>query len=199
MVAVARDVLAAGPDLPLSHPERARLDTLRRPEDRDGFVAARLLARRLLAAHLRTTPREVRITQVCGRCGGPHGRPIVVGGGAHVGWAHSGGLVAVVVDDAPCAVDLEVLVPDRDTTPPLHALTDAERAWLVGQPDPQRAFAELWVRKEVLVKLGDTTLDDLAEVDVLGSLDGAPVRGRVLRGLATDRVDVVGAWCTTAP
>lgn len=198
VVAVAREVLAAGPALPLSAADRQRVDALRRPEDRDAFLAARLLARTLLADHLGTTPREVRVSQVCERCGGPHGRPHVVGGGAHVGWTHGGGLVAVLVADAPCAVDLEVLVAGPSPAPPSDALTADERAWVAAQADPRRAFTELWVRKEVLVKLGGTTLGDLGGVDVLASLHDRPVLGRSLRPLETDRADVVGAWCVQA-
>ena len=195
VVAAAAEVLAgvADPDRLLDDAELARARRLRRPADRADYVAARLLARRLVADHAGLDPGEVRFTQTCATCGGPHGRPRVVGSDVHVGWSRSTGLVAVVVADTPCAIDLESLPALRGHDLPLDALGPAERSWLAGQPDPHDAFARLWVRKEVLVKLGLITLDDLATADVLPSLDGEPVLGHPLVALATAPYDAVAA------
>lgn len=195
-IAAAADVLAgvADPDRLLTDSERSRAARFRRPADRDDYVAARLLARTLVAEHAGVGPDAVRFAQVCATCGGPHGRPRVVGLHVHVGWSRSSGVVAVVVADTPCAIDVESLAPLRVRDVPLAALHPAERAWLAHQPDRHAAFARLWVRKEVLVKLGVLTLDDLADVDVTPSFEGATVLGHLLHGLDPGPHDAVVAW-----
>jgi 4'-phosphopantetheinyl transferase len=158
--------------------------------------AARTLAARLVAQH--TGLPDVRFTQVCAECGGPHGRPRVVGGDAHVGWSRSSGGVAAVVADVPCAIDVESLGPLRTASLPLDLYPAAERAWVVAHADPVRAFARLWVRKEVLVKLGDVSLDAALGLDVRASLAGEPVLGRTLVELDATAYDAVVAWGTGA-
>ncbi len=193
-VARSDDVLVAGP-----RPTDDEVAGSRRRQheaDRRDRLAARVLARRLVAEHTGRDADEIRLAQVCAVCGGPHGRPTVVGGGAHVGWSHTAGVVAVVVADDPCAIDLESLVRLRRQPPALETLSHHEHDWAARQPDPVRAFAELWVRKEVLVKLGDVTLDEALALDVRASLEGRPVLGRRLVPLAeTATYDAVGAWC----
>lgn len=193
VVAASYDVLAGGPVVVLSAAEQERWARLEQQVDRDAFVAARLLARVLAGQVLGVAPEDVAFTQVCEDCGGPHGRPRVVGHDLHVGWSHSDGLVAATVDAAPCAVDVQVVAPLRGGAPPLGVLGAAERAWLAGQADEPAALATLWVRKEVLVKLGDTTLDALPTVDVLPSLTGQPVLGRVLATVDVGDLDAVAA------
>ena len=192
-MAASYDVLAAGPDVPLSPAEQDRAAALTREADRADFVAARLLARVLVARHLGGEAAEVRFAQTCERCGGPHGRPQVVGGGVHVGWAHSAGVVASTVDVVPCAVDVQSVAALRGGVLPLGVLAAAERAWLDAQPDRPRSFAELWVRKELLVKLGDLTIDGASRVDVTPALAGAPVLGRTLVAVDTGGLDAVAA------
>ena len=159
-----------------------------------GPAAARLLAERLVAT--RTGVADVQLAQTCPACGGPHGRPQVVGAAAHVGWSRSTGVVAAVVADRPCAIDVESLPALRAAPLPLDLYGPGERAWVLAQDDPVRAFARLWVRKEVLVKLGDATLDEALGVDVLASLTGDPVRGRTLVELDATSYDAVAAWGT---
>jgi 4'-phosphopantetheinyl transferase len=192
VVTTAAEVLAAGPDLPLTADEHDRADAFHRRCDRDTFVAARLLTRTIVARHVGTGPLDVRLVQVCEQCGGPHGRPRVLGhDDVHVGWSHSGDLVAAVVDVVPCAIDIESLVSSRDRDLPPESLTDPERAWLDRQPDHHRAFAALWVRKEVLVKLGLTDLDEALAVDVIPSFDGLPVLGATLVAVDAGAHDAV--------
>lgn len=157
-----------------------------------GPEAARRLAARLVAT--RTGRPDVRLTQTCTECGGPHGRPVVVGGGAHVGWSRSAGVVAAVAADRPCAIDVEALAPLRTQGVPLDLYPAPEQTWIRTQPDPVRAFARLWVRKEVLVKLGDVTLDEALALDVRDSLAGRPVLGRTLVELDATAYDAVAAW-----
>lgn len=197
VLATAAEVLAAGPELLPTPDERARARAFDRRSDRDAWIAARLLARTLVARHVGTHAGDVRLAQTCARCGGPHGRPRVVGyDDVHVGWAHSGDLVAAVVDDAPCAIDIESLPALRIRDLPLAVLTDAERTWLDSQTNRHRGFAELWAAKEVLVKLGRTDLDGALAVDVTPSFDGLPVLGVMLHGLDPGPHDAVAAWAS---
>ena len=103
------------------------------------------------------------------------------------------GLVAVAVADTPVAIDLESLTPLRERDVPLGSLAPAERAWLADQPDVPEAFARLWVRKEVLVKLGALALDEVGGVDVTPSFDGSPVLGHELLAVAAGTHDAVAA------
>lgn len=97
----------APPDPPwLSSGERARLVALRDDADRQRFVAARALLRRVVGDVAGCAPAEVVLHQTCARCGGPHGRP-VVGHGLEVSMTHAGGLVAVAVARSPVGIDLE--------------------------------------------------------------------------------------------
>jgi phosphopantetheinyl transferase len=156
--------------------------------------AAPALARRLVTRLTGTT--DARFTQACAECGGPHGRPQVVGGGGHVGWSRSDGLVAAVAADVPCAVDVESLARLRTTPLPLDLYPPGERAWVAAQDDPVRAFARLWVRKEVLVKLGGVSLDEALGLDVRASLAGEAVLGRTLVELDATAYDAIAAWGT---
>lgn len=157
---------AAGPgdhDL-LDDVERAALGRLRRPADRDRYVAAHAHRRRLVAAHLGVPARHVRFTPAaCPLCGGPHGRPVVAGGGVEVSLSRTSDLVAVALAPAVVGVDVEALdraVGIRDLESALHP---AERATV---PD-RTAALRLWVRKEAYLKGRGTGLGvDPAGVDV---------------------------------
>lgn len=140
-VALSSELLAAHPDAQslLGADERARLAALRRREDQDDFVAARVLVRTLLVAESAVPLRAVRIRQECARCGGPHGAPQT--DGAFLSWAHSSGVVAAAVSDQPVGIDVE----------PLGAAVPVLDGRL-------RDVAE-WVRLEAIVKTGRIDLD----------------------------------------
>ena len=172
---VARfEPVGGSPDLGLlTAAERARRERFVHARDRDAYAAAHLLARSCVAAFAGIAPGEVRFRQCCERCGGPHGRPVVVApDGVHVSWSHTRGYVAAVAASAPCGIDVEAIL---DRAPPRRALTTAEESWIRGLPEPRAGFAELWVRKEALIKAGLGTLGSIATLDVLA--DDAPARG----------------------
>lgn len=90
----------------------ARLAATRDPVARQSVVAARLLLRWAVAEW--TGESDVVVVQVCGECGGPHGRPsVVVAGrpGPAVSLAHAGGLAVVAVSGVPVGVDVERAEP----------------------------------------------------------------------------------------
>ncbi len=152
----------------LTPAERARADGFRHEEDRRDFVAAHVLARIVGGQLLDGPAGDVRITQRCGACGGPHGRPAVPGRlDIHLSMAHTQGVVAAAAGRSPVGVDIE-RIGLRHVGFALyrHVLAAAEMAAVARAPDPHRAFLRLWVRKEALVKIDVTTLDRLGDVDL---------------------------------
>src|SRR4051794_20452999 len=81
----------------LTDAERGRLTAMREEADRRRFVAARTLLRATVVEVAGCAPSAIGMRQVCARCGGPHGRPIVeVGGRAlEVSLSHAGALAIV--------------------------------------------------------------------------------------------------------
>ncbi|MFD0593310.1 4'-phosphopantetheinyl transferase family protein [Catellatospora coxensis] len=59
----------------LSAGERARRESLRRPEDRARQTVAAALLRLLVGRHLGEKPAGVRVERACTTCAVPHGRP----------------------------------------------------------------------------------------------------------------------------
>lgn len=155
--------------------ERDRRDQLHRADDRAAFVAAHVLVRECAARLLGVGAAEIEIAQRCADCGGPHGRPSVVGvPEVHVSLSHAREVVAAAASWSPCGIDVE---PLRPIAPIAAALTEREQAWLADEPDSEgagrseldlsRAFLHLWVRKEALVKAGFGTLNDPRSLDAL--------------------------------
>jgi 4'-phosphopantetheinyl transferase len=172
VVAKTRDVLALLPAGPLGRAAEARRRALRSPGDRDDFVAARLLAARVLREAGAGDIAPAALLQRCSACGRAHGRPLPVAG-LHVSWSHSRGWVAAAASPAPLGVDVEVFA-DADIAHggvPDAALTLSERALLATASDPARAFRLVWTAKEACVKAGVAQMDDLGGFGVLAAAD----------------------------
>ncbi|WP_410539944.1 4'-phosphopantetheinyl transferase family protein [Streptomyces sp. KL2] len=163
----SQDVLGplAGPasNLPalLSASEQRRYSRLRTAEGRNDFLAARVLARRLVADVTGADADAVALAQSCPVCGSDgHGPPRVLNGDVQVSWAHSGGeVVAAVSERHRVGVDIELL--DRfPVTPTLltAALPEVEAERVLAAQDIRRAFLRLWTTREALVKLGSDLL-----------------------------------------
>lgn len=120
--------------------ERARVASLDRPADQGRSLVAAALLRVVAAAHLGIEPAAVVVDRTCAECGGPHGRPRVLGPGGpgpHVSVSHSGTLVVVASSpDVPVGVDVQ-RVED-----------------LGGEPASRGAAARRWVAREAEAKLG---------------------------------------------
>jgi 4'-phosphopantetheinyl transferase len=151
----------------LTDVERGRAARLRRVSDRDGFVAAHVLVR-LCAAYLFGLPATTTLQQHCAACGGPHG-PAHLRELPEVGLSisHAEGVVAAAVAPVPVGVDVEPLASAAAAAESrVVAATPAERRRLARMGDGGESFLMLWVRKEALVKLGRTTLEQMAEVSL---------------------------------
>ena len=145
----------------LTAEERVRWRRLARAEDRDAYLAAHGLVRRV-AAEL-TGAAGLVLRQRCPDCGGTdHGRPAIEGHPeVHVSLSHTRGMVAAVAARTPCGIDVEAIghVPD-------DVLTPAERAW-AGQDAARRTG--LWVCKEAWIKASGTPLDRVGAVEALAA------------------------------
>jgi len=160
----------------LSEPERVRAQRFRREDDRLDFIAAHLLARKVVAELLGVASGEVQLTQSCPGCGADdHGRPHVsVPGrpGVFTSWSHSAGRIGAVAALVPVGFDLERVTSGRSVTEVgAHVLSPGESAQVRDAADPRVAFLHWWTRKEALVKVGVIELDDFGGTDLSGHPD----------------------------
>jgi 4'-phosphopantetheinyl transferase len=156
-------------DRRLTTQEQERMVRLRRPQDRDDFLAAHLLVRVCAARLLGLHPDEITIVQRCATCGGPHGRPEVAGHpDVGTSLAHSRGVVAAAAGTVPVGVDVEAFPPDGALAAGefAAALTAAEIVAIESVADPQRALLLAWARKEACLKAGLVDLDGLDGFDL---------------------------------
>ena len=169
----------------LDETERRRWAAYRRVEDRERFLVGCALAKAALARYTGRRPADVRLDRTCPRCGEPHGKPVIAGGGPGHSVAHSGDLIVVAVAGTPIGVDVEQAGERRhllggDGDPEALArlvLSEAEQAVLAEVPpgDRARAFLVAWTRKEAVTKAtGDGMSVAFSEVVV--AADAGPPR-----------------------
>lgn len=161
-VAPSADVLDRDPALTarvlagLPAEERQRHAALRLASGRQDFLAARVLARTVLAEQSGADALDVDLRQRCARCGTTgHGAPTSSAG--PVSWSHGHGMVAAVARAGGGAVGVDVERRGTSAVSPglLAAAAVPEEAELVRRSDDvDLAFLSLWTRKEALVKLG---------------------------------------------
>ena len=168
----------------LDDAERARLAGYRRAADRDRFLVGCALAKTVIAACTGSRPEQISFDRTCRRCGRPHGKPVVAGGGPEFSVAHSGALIAVAVARDPVGVDVEQLDGRArplggDGDPGALArlvLAEPERAALA-EVDPAaraRAFLVAWARKEAVTKAtGDGLRAPFSQIVVAAGPDSA--------------------------
>lgn len=142
----------------LTDAERARWAALRSPGDRARLLAAHVLGRVLVAEQLGVGPADVSLRQTCGRCGGPHGRPVAqVATPArppHLSLAHAGDLVVAAVSSTELGVDAE---PSDQDPSALDAI--AATALDAGERLPRDGLLRWWVATEALAKARGTGWD----------------------------------------
>jgi 4'-phosphopantetheinyl transferase len=149
------------------------------PRD-DEHAAGHRLVRHAVGEVLGRSPVDVAVGQVCGRCGGPHGRPVVsvVGRpGPDVSVAHAGGVVVAAVADGAVGIDVEPL--DQELRPELVdvVLSAAEQARWPGPGPSADDVLRCWVRKEAVLKSVGLGLDvDPRQVELADSGPPALVR-----------------------
>lgn len=158
--------------------DRARLANLVDPAARDRVATGRALLRAATLARTGGVPDDATIGYRCALCGGPHGKPVVqLPSGAdpvHASVSAAGSVVLVALADVPVGVDVEQCVatafPGFDSV----ALSARERATF-DPPAPER-YAELWVRKEAVLKIGGLGLSVPASDVHVGRVGAGPIR-----------------------
>ena len=137
----------------LGEGERARAAAFLSPRDRQRFTVAHG-ALRLLAGHELGT-RPAALTWLPG----PNGKPELAPpwSGLHTSLSHSGDMIAVAISTGrPVGVDIQHLVPGLDPVAlSARFFPPDEHAYVAAGPDQgHRAhrFAQLWARKEAVVK-----------------------------------------------
>ncbi|MEU9397582.1 4'-phosphopantetheinyl transferase superfamily protein [Streptomyces sp. NPDC048324] len=175
--------------------ERRRAAELAHADDRIRFTTAHLALRRLLSTYLDTRPQDIRYgRETCPCCGGPHGRPTVLGatGELHFSLSHRGDLVLMGTAVAPIGVDVDLIADPSSATELAAMLHPAEQAEIQALPPIRRprALARLWTRKEAYLKGLGTGLgrDPAADYVGSGSPDGPhPPAGWTLLDIPVDR------------
>ena len=95
--------------------------------------------------------------------------------GLHFNLSHSGGLALCALDGAPVGADIQ-LVKEWRPGLPRRVCSEAELAWLEGQPDLWPAFTLLWTLKEARAKeSGEGLTSSIQDIRVPLPGDG-PVR-----------------------
>ncbi|MGW7369469.1 4'-phosphopantetheinyl transferase family protein [Streptomyces sp. NPDC054841] len=172
--------------------ERRKALSFRREPDRSRYIAAHAALRLLLAAYLECHPVDVLFgREPCARCGGPHGRPVLLDreAGLHFSLSHSPGLSLVAIAGVPMGVDAERVPGRRTVELCLERLHPEERREVLAVPEEERplGFCRLWARKEAYLKALGTGLGRGLERDYLGHHEGpgAPRRpsGWIVRNL----------------
>lgn len=91
----------------------------------------------------------------------PSGKPCFANSPLHFSLSHSGNLAAVLISEAPCGVDIELVRPEVAERLRERCLSDAERA-------RDCDFFELWTKKECIAKLdGSGMRSHPSEIDTL--------------------------------
>ncbi len=191
----ALQALPDGDESWLSPAERERMGRLHRAADRQAYLAAHLLVRRVTAELLGCPVDRVRIRQRCPDCGAlGHGRAEVVGHpDVALSLSHSvrGDSAVVAAVAALAAAPIGIDVEHRDAAIPARALSPQEWGAVASGWDP----VLLWTRKEAAVKAGTGAgaggLGRAADISVL-----EPDAGLVFADWAGEQV--VGSWAYRA-
>ncbi|GAA3274612.1 4'-phosphopantetheinyl transferase family protein [Streptomyces lavendulae] len=161
--------------------ERRRWKALLREDHRTRYLASHGALRRLLGHYLGIGGHEVAFArEACPRCGAPHGRPAVRGGGIHFSLSHSRDLAFLAFSSVPVGVDIEAhprAEVSDSVTDSLHPLERDEFALLPPESRPA-AFARCWVRKEAYLKgTGEGVAEELGRRYMGMGPEPAPVPG----------------------
>lgn len=132
----------------LDEEERARAGRFRFARDRERFVAAHGILRRLLGGLIGIEARDVVMVA------GAHGKPAVVGACA-IGFnlSHSGDVALFAFADDEIGVDVEAVRDDLELEAmAASAFAPPELAAWRAAPDARAAFFATWTRKEAYLK-----------------------------------------------
>jgi 4'-phosphopantetheinyl transferase len=142
----------------LSDDERRKWARFRRAEDRARYLTAHALTRIVLAERVGVAADVLQFAKECERCGGPHGRPRLLGPYPRffLSLTHSGQRVAVAVASAsPVGIDVESMTLKREIPALIQealSIREREAIALVTPEARTHAFLRYWTRKEAVLK-----------------------------------------------
>ncbi|GII54376.1 hypothetical protein Pth03_27650 [Planotetraspora thailandica] len=137
--------------------ERRRFEAMRRPQARDQFALGCALMRVAAGHHLGAAPGDVLVERRCVSCGGPHGKPRILGdSGLEISLSHTDGhVVCAVARGTPVGVDVEdgaTLMNGDLLAGDILAPREAE-VYRQLRPEHRRsALLTYWTRKEAVLK-----------------------------------------------
>lgn len=163
LVDVAEQVETAARMAPrlLDARECTRAAAFRNAEDRASYLVAHVGLRLLLGHITGGDPAQLRMGRAaCPGCGGPNGRPVLVGGDLSFSLSHTRALVLLAVADVPVGVDVEAVpsaavVADTASVLPTPEQLELAQLPLAARPD---AFVRAWARREACGKAAGTGL-----------------------------------------
>ncbi len=184
---MAHDAASFAAACPLTDEEDRTAARLATPELQLRWRGARAVLRLVLSTYVGCAPADVPMgIAPCVVCGGPHGKPVVVGSRLHTNLSHAGDAVAVVVAASPVGVDIELpghLGDPSNLSNRFYASVEANWVQDGSEDERERRFLLLWVRKEALLKatgeglpggLGTTVVLGPTPITVSRRVAGAP-------------------------
>ena len=164
----------------LSEQERLRARSFHQAIDRTRFVVGRTTLRQLPGARLGLAPRQVPLLE------GPHGKPMLPGGGdLHFNVSHAGDHVLVAISEGRAiGIDVEVWAPLGLEAVASLVFSPAEQWELAQRREPRRTrdFFRCWTRKEAVLKGEGTGFSVEASRLHVGLDDAFPRRVRGIGG-----------------
>jgi 4'-phosphopantetheinyl transferase len=135
------------------------------------FISESMVLRTMLAARLGRKLDEVELMrEPCRSCGGPHGKPVVVGEAIGFSLSHSGPWTLIAFAMTDIGIDIESEV-DHARAATLAAQLHPREAARLAEFDRSRLRSELtrtWVRKEAYLKALGTGLTRPIRLDYVG-------------------------------
>lgn len=150
----------------LSYDELERAERYREANDRLSFEAGRSWIRGILSRYLEMAPEKIAFQK------GPFGKPYLdARQSVFFNWSHTDGIwVLAVSRHGPVGVDVERISrrTDRHAVAAV-ALHKTEQRYISEQPDPDRSFLNIWVRREALFKaVGFGLHDTMQQISIIG-------------------------------
>ncbi|MEX2600598.1 MAG: 4'-phosphopantetheinyl transferase superfamily protein [Balneolaceae bacterium] len=181
----------------LSEEDRHKASRYIRAEDRDRFIAARILFYAYLKSKIPSFESLKDLTY------DRYGKPFLDAGGFSFNWSHSGDLIALIVGKTECGIDVEL-----HSAAPLFdyrsVCTEKEWMWIADGEKSSR-FYQLWTAKESVLKATGFGLSiNPADIEVLyqnerefsGTLPG----GKKYYGCSYTKTEAGNvysiSWCT---
>jgi len=131
----------------LSQDEQNRLARYTHPSKANQYLISHVMLRCLLAERLDRSVASLNFIY------GNRDKPLLVDAAIHFNLSHGEGISIIGISDQQIGVDVEPIDRKADH----EALTerffsDAEKSWIEAQQHKERAFFEIWTRKEAVLK-----------------------------------------------